>query len=63
MRHKYRGIEGCLPYSADSVSKSESSSFEGEETTWKAGTLPPKLSRLILCQQFPIALAGRGERT
>ncbi len=43
MRYKYRGTEGCLPRDADSVSKSESSSFEGGETAWKAGTLPTEL--------------------
>ena len=43
MRYKYRGTEGCLPCGANSLSKSESSSFEGGETAWKAGTLPPEL--------------------
>jgi hypothetical protein len=46
MRYKYLGTEGCLPCSADSVSKSESSSFEGGETAWKAGTLPLSYSRI-----------------
>jgi len=43
MRYKYRGTEGSLPLDANSVSKSESSSFEGGETAWKAGTLPTEL--------------------
>ena len=57
MRYKYRGTEGCLPCSANSVSKSESSSFEGGETAWKAGTLPTEL--LPLCvKQFPVSMVG-----
>jgi hypothetical protein len=43
MRYKYHRTEGCLPCGANSVSKSESSSFEGGETAWKAGTLPAEL--------------------
>ena len=43
MRRKYRGTGGCLPCSADFVSKPESSSFEDGETAWKAGTLPTEL--------------------
>ena len=43
MRRKYRGTGGCLPCSADFVSKPESPSFEGGETAWKAGTLPTEL--------------------
>ncbi|OGO19867.1 MAG: hypothetical protein A2144_04675 [Chloroflexi bacterium RBG_16_50_9] len=45
MRLKYRGTGGCLPCSADFVSKPESPSFEGGETAWKAGTLPLSYSR------------------
>ena len=48
MRYKYRGTEGCLPRDANSVSKSESSSFEGGETAWKAGALPLSYSRQIV---------------
>ena len=48
MRYKYHGTEGCLPCSANSVSKSESSSFEGGETAWKAGTLPTELLPLYV---------------
>ena len=40
---KYHNKAGCLPRDANSVSKSESSSFEGGETAWKAGTLPTEL--------------------
>ena len=39
------GVTHC---SANSVSKSESSSFEGGETAWKAGTLPAELLPLAL---------------
>lgn len=45
MRYKYKKVEGCLPCRADSVSKSESPSFEGGETAWKAETLPTELLR------------------
>ena len=48
MIHKYRGKGGCLPRSANSVAKPESSSFEGGETAWKAGTLPTELLPLEL---------------
>ena len=57
MRYKYHGTEGCLPCSANSVSKSESSSFEGGETAWKAGTLPTELlpqNRIYSSPKFPI---------
>jgi hypothetical protein len=57
MRYKYRGTEGCLPRDANSVSKSESSSFEGGETAWKAGTLPTELlplNRIYFSPKSPV---------
>jgi len=50
--------EGCLPCSANSVSKSESSSFESGETAWKAGTLPTELLPHIMSSNSLLLYSG-----
>ena len=50
---KYHNKGGCLPREANFVSESESPSFEGGETAWKAGTLPTELLPLHIMSTIP----------